>query len=92
MKLPEEARKNLIKSVHLTPLLWASWYELAKLCETRDMVSYLGEIWGYIIIISYVIVQACGYSTPCAIMLASSSIVNFEILHVISVLFIEECT
>ncbi len=46
MKLPEEARKNLIKSVHLTPLLWASWYELAKLCETRDMVSYLGEIWG----------------------------------------------
>ena len=38
MHLPIEARKMFLRSVHLTPLLWASWFELAKLCESREMV------------------------------------------------------
>lgn len=35
----EEARKMMIKSLVLTPLLWSSWQELAKLCKNREMVS-----------------------------------------------------
>ncbi len=39
-----EARQMFLRSVHLTPLLWASWQELAKLCEDRDMVSICNHI------------------------------------------------
>ena len=34
-----EARNMFLQSVSLTPLLWASWQELAKICEDRAMVS-----------------------------------------------------
>ncbi len=37
--MEDEARQMFLQSIHLTPLLWASWQELAKLCEDRDMVS-----------------------------------------------------
>ena len=39
LSAPAEARKMFIHSISLTPLLWASWRELAKLCEDRAMVS-----------------------------------------------------
>lgn len=34
----EEARKMLLHSLSLTPMLWSSWHELAKLCKDREMV------------------------------------------------------
>ena len=34
----EEARKLLLESLSLIPLLWCSWQELAKLCDNREMV------------------------------------------------------
>ena len=39
LSAPAEARKMFIQSISLSPLLWASWRELAKLCEDRTMVS-----------------------------------------------------
>ena len=33
-----EAREKLLKSCELAPLLWSSWQELTKLCESREMV------------------------------------------------------
>lgn len=38
LRMMSEARKMFVRSLHLTPLLWASWQELAKLCEDREMV------------------------------------------------------
>ncbi|KAL5471525.1 hypothetical protein EMCRGX_G029648 [Ephydatia muelleri] len=38
LKQAEDARQMLLKSVHLCPLLWSSWQELAKLCDSRDML------------------------------------------------------
>ena len=38
LSAPAEARKMFIQSISLSPLLWASWRELAKLCEDRTMV------------------------------------------------------
>jgi len=34
-----KARDMFLKSVNLAPLLWASWRELARLCENRSMVG-----------------------------------------------------
>lgn len=31
----------LLQSLSLTPLLWSSWLELAKLCKDREMVNAL---------------------------------------------------
>ena len=39
LQMVAEARQMFLRSVHLTPLLWAAWQELAKLCEDRDMVG-----------------------------------------------------
>lgn len=39
LKQTEDARQMLLRSVHICPLLWSSWQELAKLCDSRDMVS-----------------------------------------------------
>jgi hypothetical protein len=39
LSAPAEARKMFIQSISLSPLLWGSWRELAKLCEDRTMVS-----------------------------------------------------
>ena len=41
LSMVSEARNMFVRSLHLTPLLWASWQELAKLCEDRDMVCTL---------------------------------------------------
>ena len=35
----EEAREMLLRSLSLTPMLWSSWLELAKLCGDREMAS-----------------------------------------------------
>ena len=34
-----EAQMMFLRSIFLTPLLWASWHELAKICKDRSMVS-----------------------------------------------------
>ena len=34
-----EARDTLLLSLSLQPLFWGAWFELAALCEDRDMVS-----------------------------------------------------
>ena len=39
LQTPEEACAMFVRSLHLTPLLWASWRELARLCKNREMVS-----------------------------------------------------
>lgn len=38
LKQKEDARQMLLRSVHLCPLLWSSWQELAKLCDNRDVL------------------------------------------------------
>ena len=41
LKLEEEAREFFLKACRQVPVLWAAWYELAKTCTDRDMVSIL---------------------------------------------------
>ena len=36
----DDARKMFLSSIKATPLLWASWKELARLCDDREMVLY----------------------------------------------------
>jgi hypothetical protein len=36
--LKQEALEILVKSVEKEPLLWASWVEVAALCETKEEV------------------------------------------------------
>ena len=35
------ARKMLMKSLSLVPLLWCSWKELTKLSDDREMVGHI---------------------------------------------------
>ena len=41
LSMTAQAREKLVKSCELTPLLWSAWQELAKLCKSREMVSWL---------------------------------------------------
>ena len=43
LQTPEEACTMFVRSLRLTPLLWASWRELARLCKNREMVSLAKE-------------------------------------------------
>ena len=38
LRSEEEAKEMFLCSLSLTPLLWSSWQELAKLCKDREMV------------------------------------------------------